>query len=447
MKKIILLICISLFSVICISSASSVIFTSSALQIFFSTETTNDNVIWKDNCQIRCIDNRCNKIIGRTFYANDTDGMCKPIEQAKSLKNSPIKCVIESDEIHKVDCLDYNLTSMRLKLDYKGDFESEVKIEDGKIKDKIRIVSYVFNESTELMDRFEIEQKIELEYENSEVTPLEYIIFDVDLFSKEIHFGENSTTIKLQDADTENLEDVFGVTGGPQGALIDAVTWIKFNISSVPLGQAIDDSQFCVYVITSGAGWDGDVYFANVNNQTWVETDSAAILNSLSISDEETESFFATSTGWDCVNVTTQVIVDYDTNDYSSLKLWDPDHNQTAPSLTSSAASLRIGEQFNFGCSNCYIVFDGKESATPAQRPYLNITYSEAPPADSCTYSSGNWQINHNCNITNDNDIGGNDVFFNCSDYVSITGNITNFGVARSYNGCRVTASGEGHLG
>ena len=30
-------------------------------------------------------------------------------------------------------------------------------------------------------------------------------------FGKEFHFGENSTTIKLQDANTENMDDVFNI--------------------------------------------------------------------------------------------------------------------------------------------------------------------------------------------------------------------------------------------
>ena len=86
-----------------------------------------ENVVWKDNCQTKCIDGKCNRIIGRTFWVNDSDNKCDLMEDASSLLNSNIKPVIESDKIHLVEVLDYNYTHVKLKTSLNEETIEEAK--------------------------------------------------------------------------------------------------------------------------------------------------------------------------------------------------------------------------------------------------------------------------------------------------------------------------------
>lgn len=63
--------------------------------------------------------------------------------------------------------------------------------------------------------------------------------------------------------------------------------------------------------------------------------------------------------------------------------------------------------------------------------PYYNITYDVvAPPADSCTYSSGDWEVDcaDNCIITDTVDIGGNDLILSGSGSFTVQAEITGVG-------------------
>lgn len=67
---------------------------------------------------------------------------------------------------------------------------------------------------------------------------------------------------------------------------------------------------------------------------------------------------------------------------------------------------------------------------------------------DTCTYSSGNWNINcdDDCNLTTNTDLGGNSVIFSGTGTVSITALITNFNIARASTGCHVIVRSGGKL-
>ena len=73
--------------------------------------------------------------------------------------------------------------------------------------------------------------------------------------------------------------------------------------------------------------------------------------------------------------------------------------------------------------------------------------WSDDVASDSCTYGgSGDWTITDDCTITTSNNVGGNDVFFNCPSSVTITGSIFNSVFKRSTGNCKVRVTGSGIL-
>lgn len=58
----------------------------------------------------------------------------------------------------------------------------------------------------------------------------------------------------------------------------------------------------------------------------------------------------------------------------------------------------------------------------------LGITYNKAIPADTCTYTSGNWNVNcwDNCTISSNVNLGGNNITFTGVGSFTVQANITN---------------------
>lgn len=77
------------------------------------------------------------------------------------------------------------------------------------------------------------------------------------------------------------------------------------------------------------------------------------------------------------------------------------------------------------------------------------LPFGPPPSADSCTYSSGNWEIecSDNCNISGNVDVLGNNISVNGTGYLHITANITNFLKLSAHgtdssNICRINCNG-----
>lgn len=135
-------------------------------------------------------------------------GEWKPIEELSSLKGTPIKCTIESDGIHKVECLDYNMTSILMNFSfYENVTEKEIEIEENKIKLKIKQI-----------DEFNNEKELEIEIEDfvniSEASYL-YEFVNESVLGKEIHFGESSSIVTLTDT-SNNLQNAYVKRDSPE---------------------------------------------------------------------------------------------------------------------------------------------------------------------------------------------------------------------------------------
>jgi len=305
-----------------------------------------------------CEEGVCNKILySRTSFIKEEDEW-KNIKDAKSLKNSNIKPKIDFDEIHKVDVVAYNYTSITVEMNVSGLNLAQMQ--------KYVIKYYDINGSfkKELQDSI---QSFSREEDIITVT-LDYSMSEI------LHFGENSTTIKLQDADSENMADSMLRYGSYADtnygtsvynfmqAVNRGMVYTMFNISSIPDGATIVNAAAYLYAYTSTTpeiytinvhhvytDWEEDVITYN-NQPCGIDIDNATACNLTA------ESTILTDTGWLFWDVTNML-----QTDYSASK------GNFSFALTAPAVEY-----------NQYTYFHSKEYTDDTTlRPYLNITYSE----------------------------------------------------------------------
>jgi len=352
----------------------------------------SEKVEWLDNCQVRKVGDKYNTIIGRTFWVNDSDGKCKPIEKAKSLKNSPIKCIVKKDKPTDpdVECLDYNLTWVKL------DVKDKVK------KHKIKI--------------YEEGNKSKIKLETDKVK-LDVVELNIN-FTDEIHIGETSTTIKLQDPDTENIDDASILEEFPDTNYGDATTlrlenntderkffYIKFNISFADKWTVIKDATLHIYPFSGYANSPESLYAFHVFNQTWSEetitwnTRVCQGANQCNSSIADTI-YKVTLPKWYFWNLTDEVQKDViDLNDYFSIF-----------AKTNSP--------------NYITMYSKEEEAQTAHIPFLNITYTVTQHVPSTPTSLQCDDGNCNATFTSNIDV-------NCSGSTDTDGDVITYTVEK----------------
>jgi len=411
--------------------------------------------VWQDNCQVRCTDGKCNQIIGRTFWVNDSDNKCKLMEDAKSLINSDIKPVVKYDGVHNVEVLDYNYTHIRLRTelnevlidsfnscDTARTKEGYIACEVNKEEVPIKVIHKEYDEKTEKIIETEVSSVLK-DY-SVEKTKAEWIRAD---FGDVIHIGENSTTIQLQDADTENLDDTYvsqkyptrnygtgtnfytGYKASSSGSITRG--YIKFNLSSLPASQIIDNAVIWLHIESRySSAHPENTQVHHVYNHTWNE-------------ETETWNIQPCGVGFD---ISSQCNLTYESN-YGVLEsggnyTWDVTNmvkNEYDSNNISISMAFKLdneeADDDSYGCRAT-----SKEGSAVNNRPYLNITYSEAAPSDTCTCpTSGNWNIqcSDNCDIQAC-DMQTNNVLLNGTGKVLGLRNVTNATRIRLQGGCVV---------
>ncbi len=96
--------------------------------------------------------------------------------------------------------------------------------------------------------------------------------------------------------------------------------------------------------------------------------------------------------------------------------------------FTNITLSSRGGICLNSSCITDWITFNTTETLTNYYIEDGMWFYVDNEPSSNCTYSSGNWIIkNDECNITENVDLGNNNIYCldNCT--MNIQSNITNF--------------------
>lgn len=355
-----------------------------------------------------CRGNLCNILIGGS-YAFDVDGKWKSIDEAFSLKDSNVKCNVISDGKNIAECLDWNMTYRTISL----------KVDDSLKGKDIPIKVYSPNLTMDSKDLtgdykkdYVVKSQTGLNFKSKDDVKIQTISAG---YSDIIEFGENSTTIKLQTADTENLEDVYGREGDTtdNGALTTLYAgalnysgyhyniYIKFNMSSIPSGQQINEVILALYhyddySTTSHAG--ETLYVYGSSNQTWVESP---------FSDWTTQGP-AIDSG--IINSTTNRSVDdayywvlFNVTSWTSSK-----YVENSKNVTFMINRTSIGELLTTDACTFY----SKEYTTnTALRPQLNITYTTDTTTPTYSLNStnstlaGTW-VNHTLNLADTAPIG-----------------------------------------
>lgn len=317
-------------------------------------------------------------LLSGTQYVEDSDGKWKRIEEASSLKNSNIKIkFIETDPNYEIEIIDYNLTSIKYNLkikDQEKNKDIQVRIWDVNETKKLEKASEVNKEELEKSYK-EYSQKTEDKFikqlENSEEHVEEIGI------NKILEIGGHSTTITLQDANTENLEDV-GICNSPYSSCAGSVNnsiIIKFDFSSIVNSYNISYSNLSMYNDGFSSGLS-QLNISGIANQTWREENNVNTLKVMTSRDEQTYSIVASGSKWESFNITTQTnscLTNSENN--CSFRLSKVDDTFTSQNTSvPSAVEFYVGDR-----GDNYITLYSKENTwgdLPYKRPKLTITYT-----------------------------------------------------------------------
>lgn len=181
-----------------------------------------------------------------------------------------------------------------------------------------------------------------------------------------INLVSASTTIMLQAADTENLEDTY-VSEASQGsnygsetylaiarrtiAGVDRQSFITFNLSSISENDIITSANLSLYLYSKFLTYETSIY--------------------------NTTSFSESTLNW-TNKPSLDILQDNTTNpSQGSWQYWNVTNVVISSQGSDNVSFVIIPDKMSLGLLNYYY---SKEYATLGLRPYLNITYTEPPP-------------------------------------------------------------------
>ena len=360
-------------------------------------QSQQENITYTPSEETHCLNGKCTLTLYSGVRYVFEDNIWKPIENAKSLKNIWNKVYLEKDKDFDIDVLEVNYTDLVLNLSfYPSSNITELiakypecgasKTNDIKCDLKLTIKEDVLNNTSG--ETYKTETKFQYKYQekNGVKESLKFTQKGNPL-GKEYTFGGNSTTIKLQDNVTENLEDTYLSQYTPttnygsyttlpsgEGSTEDYAFWtiIKFNISSIPASSTIEDSKLCWYISTNAydTGETATSWIYQLNNQTWTEeiptwNTKPNGIGSLIDTNNSIDGDWALF--WLCFNATSWVNSEYNNYKTNVSFLWN------------STLNYNISDR---------LVANSKENSLTSLSPYLNITYEAAGDSTAPTYSS-----------------------------------------------------------
>lgn len=342
---------------------------------------------WEENGRQKCY---------TTLYSGirfvQEDNTWKPVEEARSLKGIWNLVWLEADPSFNISVIDFNYTDINLELQFNGDpldYPEYCPTYKGPDEFKCQF-KLQYKE-----DGIDIKFDYKYEVKNGEIVQnTNKFSYKGNPLGKNFTLGGNSTTIQLQDPDTENLADV-------QVKMDDMFTWVfmKFNISSLTAGGSIESGDLWLYCYADAPVLDDDVRYYRLPNQTWVETASDVAFDVMYDTKTDTTTnttALASCVGWMHLDVTAKVNTEYGaSNDYVSFILEDPDYSFDPFGPPFDVDDT--GTDFLLGTvgTNTDAFFWAKEyGVDTTKRPYLNITYVPPPPSmpywhDNTTNTTG----------------------------------------------------------
>jgi len=321
-----------------------------------------------------------------------------PIENASSLKEAWNIIFLENDSSFLFENLDYNYTSIWGNLSFDGNWQDypefcyEKPTGDISCTFKLEKQWREWNEQLEDFEELEIEFEYEWEYEDGIVTSdkKEFKI-EGNPLRKKFKFGGNSTTITLDDADSENLKDAYVEEGEPStnkgsvtvlyaGKLTNGLrrTYITFNITSIKKDYILNKATLDLYNYGGGYGFP-NISIHHVYNDWKNGTTTNNILeeNELNWNNQPCGVLFDNNTN---CNLTIEDIVN---GTGANVKWWNFSVLNILNSETGNNVTFALTNWSAEG--NAYIKPYSKEYSTTSQRPKLTITYTPYIDIDSPT--------------------------------------------------------------
>ncbi len=330
-------------------------------------------VTYTRSTKTNCGNNKCwTALYSGTKHVYEDDKW-KKVEDARSLKGQGFEVVfIERDVEFPIEVMDFNYTSITIKVNPNG---------KKNFKNNAPIRIWERNSTNSSLHYKKTHKKIKDEQISVEsLNKKEVRTYDFGMNSI-LEFGYNSTTIQLQDANTENLEDITISYGSFPNFKYGIM--VKFNMSSIPSMSNIDASSFNVYLFNSIGGLtDTDLNIYRVASQTWTEDDNTASLNTAwgTKTNVDNSQTISNDIEWKSFNVTTQVTNEWDaSNTNITIGLEDPDNVITSVQGNDPGTTTFVG----IGIVDNLVQFYSKEHGTIATRPYLNITYTPPECSDN----------------------------------------------------------------
>jgi len=340
-----------------------------SLLFIFSFESSGNismgknKITYTPSSETHCSNNKCwTALYSGTRYVYE-DAQWKRIEDARSLKDKGFYVkYLKKDSRYDFEIIDFNYTTIKFKPVIKDSNELNKHIP---IKiDNIKRTTVLYNS---LSDR-------------------QGFIFKSDnIFANNFTIGSASTSIILQDADTETLDDTYVSYANQNSSYGDFSyiqlsagiptydakdrNYVKFNISQIPSGQKIDEAILWIYY------YENDIYAANMNvsihhvyNHTWDEGitnwniqpcgsnfDLSANCN---LTPEDGQILENNPPLWIKFNVSKMVAKEYSDNDLNVSFALKPFDESTDQIVGAKVYSKEEGSAYSL---------------------YLNVTYSLAP--------------------------------------------------------------------
>lgn len=205
------------------------------------------------NTMTVCNGKNCTATIGGS-YAYDVDGKWKPIDDAKSLKNSSVQCSVNSDGVNIAKCLDWNTTSITVNLSNKN----ILSVTDIPIKIYTpNITKDEYEKTGDYKKDYIVKSSVNLSFASKEVKTqvIPFSLGDI------LEFGSNSTTITLNESNGGNVGDTRTRQDSPTlnyGAInriyvMSYLTnnyrlFILWNMSIIPAGSTITNANLSMYM-------------------------------------------------------------------------------------------------------------------------------------------------------------------------------------------------------
>jgi len=303
-------------------------------------------------------------IFGGTRYISE-DRIMKPIETARSLKNSNINCIVNEDSDTIAECLDYNATSITIDITLKNSVKKDkmpVKL-IGSVQEKD--MTNATNGFSRILKTKE-QKNIDFSGAGDKKT---VTINGNFLNGDKIHIGETSTTVELKDTDTEILDDNSAKGSDPitvrNGATVhmgassnsNFTLAVKFNVSIVPNGKIIDNAEYFLVCGTDTTGDSGEtIRIVNTTNTTWTE---------------ETLTY----------NILPAYGTIQNTTDSNSIASGKTTYMNVTSAVKSAYSSSMPVSLFTYitGSNNAFCDNGASKEGNYENRHGLNITYSDVP--------------------------------------------------------------------